>query len=146
MRDIKREINNVIDQCRIELLIISSAKLLNHLLLSSGFRVQISGLLKRGVSIRVLSNSIDTDIKTNFNFVNSLDLDSRIEYGVSNQLERFNESILIADGRLMLRSILEPSNEIVAHISTEVSVVLVREILFEKYWNEIQSLEIASSN
>jgi hypothetical protein len=133
--DIKREINNVIDQCRKELLIISSAKLLNHLFLSSGFLVQISGLLKRGVSIRVLSNSIDTDIKTNFNFVNSLDLDSRIEYGVSNQLERFNESILIADGRLMLRSILEPSNEIVAHISSEKSAVLVQEILFEKYWN-----------
>ena len=102
--DIKREINNVIDQCRKELLIISSAKLLNHLLLSSGFLVQISGLLKRGVNIRVLSNSIDMEIKTNFNFVNSLDLDSRIEYGISNQLERFNESILIADGRIMLRS------------------------------------------
>ena len=144
--DIKREINNVIDQSRKELLIISSAKLLNHMLLSSDFVIQISSLLKRGVNIRVLSNSIDTDIKTNFNFVNSLDLHSRIEYGVSNQLERFNESILIADSRLMLRSILEPSNEIVAHMSTEKSPVLVQEILFEKYWNEMQSLEVANSN
>ena len=144
--DIKREMSNVIQQCRKELLIISSTKLLNHLLLTSAFLSQISGLLKRGVNIRVLSNSMDTDIKTNFNFVNSLGLDSRIEYGVSNQLDRFNESILIADGKTILRSIFEPSNELVVHLSTEKSPVLVQEILFEKYWNEVNSLEVMNSN
>ena len=54
---------------------------------------------------------MDTDIKTKFSFVNSLGLASRIEYGVSNQLDRFNESILIADGKLMLRSTFESSND-----------------------------------
>ena len=89
---------------------------------------------------------MDTDIKTKFSFVNSLGLASRIEYGVSNQLDRFNESILIADGKLMLRSTFESSNDLVTHISTKKSLVLVQEILFEKYWNEIQSLEVANSN
>ena len=144
--DIKREINDVIQQCRKELLIISSTKLLNHLHLSNDFLLQISDLLKRGVYVRVLSNVMDTDIKTKFSFVNSLGLASRIEYGVSNQLDRFNESILIADGKLMLRSTFESSNDPVTHISTKKSLVLVQEILFEKYWNEIQSLEVANSN
>jgi sugar-specific transcriptional regulator TrmB len=51
--DIKREINDVIQQCRKELLIISSTKLLNHLHLSNDFLLQISDLLKRGVCVRV---------------------------------------------------------------------------------------------
>lgn len=144
--DIRREMNNLIRQCRKELLIISSAKLLNHLLLSSNFLSEISILLKRGLSVRVLSNSMDTDITTNFNFINSLGLDNKIEYGISNQLDKYNELTLIADGKVILRSILEPSNKLVVQISTEKSLVLVQEILFEKYWNEIQSLEIVNIN
>ena len=144
--DIKREINDVIQQCRKELLIMSSTKLLNHLHLSNDFLLQISDLLKRGVCVRVLSNVLDTDIKTKFSFVNSLGLKSRIEYEVSNQLDRFNESILIADGKSMLRSIFDPSNNLVAHISTNESSILVEEILFEKNWNEIKSLELIKDN
>ena len=140
--DIKREISNIIQQCRKELLIISSTKLLNHLLLMSDFLSQVSILLKCGVNIRVLSNSIDTDIKSKFSFINSLGLVNKIEYGVSNQLDRFNESILLCDEKSMLRLVLEPSKQLVAHFSTEESVVLVQEILFEKYWNEVKSLEI----
>ena len=136
----------MIQQCRKELSIISSAKLLNHLHLSNDCLLQISDLLKRGVYVRVLSNVMDTAIKTKFSFVNSLGLASRIEYGVSNQSDRFNESILIADGKSMLRSTFESSNDLVTHISTKKSLVLVQEILFEKYWNEIQSLEVANSN
>ena len=79
-------------------------------------------------------------------FVNSLGLKSRIEYEVSNQLDRFNESILIADGKSMLRSIFDPSNNLVAHISTNESSILVEEILFEKNWNEIKSLELIKDN
>jgi hypothetical protein len=144
--DIKREINDVIQQCRKELLIISSTKLLNHLYLSNDFLLQISDLLKRGVYVRILSNVLDTDIKTKFSFVDSLGLKSRIEYEVSNQLNRFNESILIADGKSMLRSIFDPSNDLVAYISTNESSILVEEILFEKYWNEIKSLELINDN
>jgi len=115
------------------LLIISSTKLLNRLLLTSDFLSQVSNLLKRGVNIRVLSNSMDTDIKSKFSFINSLGLVNKIEYGVSNQLDRFNESILLCDGKSMLRSVLEPSNQLVAYFSTEESTVLVQDILFEKY-------------
>lgn len=144
--DIKREVSNLIQQCRKELLIISSVKLLILLLLSSDFLSQVSVILRRGVNIRVLCNSMDTDIENKINFINSSDLGNKIEYGFSNQLDKFNELILISDGKAMLRSTFEPSNQLVAHFSTEEANILVQEILFEKYWNEVKSLEVANRN
>jgi hypothetical protein len=144
--DIKAEVSNLIQQCREELSIISSVRLLNLLLLTSDFLTQVSVLLKRGVKIRILSDSVDTDIENKFNFINSLNLGSKIEYGYSDHLDKFNELILISDGKTMLRSILELSNELVAHLSTDEADVLVQEILFEKSWNEIKSLDIVNSS
>lgn len=140
--DIKSEVSNLVQQCREELLIISSVRLLNLLLLASDFLTQVSVLLKRGVKIRILSDSLDTDIENKFNFINSLDLGDKIQYGYSNQLNKFNELVLITDGKTMFRSILEPSNELVAHFSTNEADVLVQVILFEKSWNEVQSLDV----
>lgn len=142
LNDIKEEISNLIQQCRKELLIISSVKLLNLILLTSDFLSLISVVLKRGVKIKILSNTVDTDIENKFNFVNSLELGGEIQYGYSNQLDKFNELILIGDGKVMLRSKHEPSNEPVAHLSTDEADVLVQEILFEKSWNEVKSLDI----
>lgn len=144
--DIKAEVSNLVQQCREELLIISSLKLLNLLLLASDFLTQVSVLLKRGVKIRVLSDSLDTDIENKFNFINSLDLGSKIQYEYSNHLDKFNELILIGDGKVMLRSTHKPSNELEAHLSTDQADVLVQEILFEKSWNEVRSLDISNRN
>ncbi len=144
--DIKAEVSNLIQQCREELLIISSVRLLNLLLLASDFLTQVSVLLKRGVKIRILSDSVDTDIENKFNFINNLNLGSKIQYGYSDHLDKFNELILISDGKTMLRCILELSNELVAHLSTDEADVLVQEILFEKSWNEIKSLDIVNSS
>lgn len=141
MYDIKEEISNLIQQCREELLITSSVNLLNLLLLGSDFLSQISILLKRGVKIRILSNSIDTDIENKFSFINNLGLDGKIQYGYSNQVEKFNELILIGDGKAMLRIVREQSNEFVAHFSTDKPAILVQEILFEKSWNEVETLD-----
>ena len=145
LNDIKEEISNLIQRCRKELLIIASAKLLDLLLLTTDFLTQVSILLKRGVNIRILSDNMGTDTANKFNFINSLNLGSRILYGNSNQLDKFNELILISDGQAMLRSILEPSNELVAYFSTDEANVLVQEILFEKSWNEVKSLDIVNS-
>ncbi len=144
--DIKAEISSIVQQCREELLIISSVKLLNLLLLASDFLTHVSVLLKRGVKIRILCDSLDNDIENKFNFINSLDLGSQIQCGYSNQFNKFNELVLITDDKTMLRSILEPSNELVAHLSTDEADVLVQEILFEKSWNEIKSLDIVNSS
>ena len=55
--------------------------------------------------------------------------------------EKFNELILINDGKAMLRSVLQPSNKFVAHFSTDKGAILVQEILFEKTWNEVATLD-----
>ena len=145
LSDIKVEISNLVQQCREELLIIASVKLLNLLLLGADFLTQVSVSLKRGVNVRLLSNSMETDIESKFIFINSLGIGSKIQYGYSNQLDKFNELILISDGKTILRSLLEPSNELVAHLSTDKAAVLVQETLFEKSWNEVKSLDIANN-
>jgi hypothetical protein len=144
--EVKAEISNVVQQCREELLIISSVRILNLLLLASDFLTQVSILLKRGVKIRILCDSLDTDIVNKFNFINSLKLGNELQYGYSNQFNKFNELVIINDGKTMLRCILEPSNEFMAHLSTNEAEVLVQEILFEKSWNEIKSLDIVNNN
>jgi len=144
--EVKGEISNVVQQCREELLIISSVRILNLLLLASDFLTQVSVLLKRGVKIRILCDSLDTDIENKFNFINSLKLGNELQYGYSNQFNKFNELVLISDGKTMLRSILQPSKEFMAHLSTNEAEVLVQEILFEKSWNEIKSLDVVNSN
>ena len=145
LSDIKVEISNLVQQCREELLIIASVELLNLLLLGADFLTQVSVSLKRGVNVRLLSNSMETDIESKFIFINSLGIGSKIQYGYSNQLDKFNELILISDGKTILRSLLEPSNELVAHLSTDKAAVLVQETLFEKSWNEVKSLDIANN-
>ncbi len=82
------------------------------LLLASDFLTQVSVLLKRGVKIRILCDSLDADIENKFNFINSLNLGSKIQYGYLDQFNKFNELVLIIDGKTMLRSILESSNEL----------------------------------
>jgi hypothetical protein len=66
--------------------------------------------------------------------------------GFSNQLDKFNEFILIEDSKLMLRSNGNSSAEMEGHLSTEESAILVQEIVFEKYWNEIISLKVINNN
>jgi hypothetical protein len=144
--DIKAEISSVVQQCREELLIFSSVKLLNLLLLASDFLTQVSVIMKRGVKIRILTNFIDTDIENKFNFINSLGLDGKIQYGSSSQLEKFDELIIINDGKAMLRSVLQPSNKFVAYFSTDKGAILVQEILFEKSWNDVKSLDVVNGS
>ncbi len=143
--DIAEEISNLIQRCRKELLIVSSVKLLNLILLTSDLSL-ISVLLKRGVNIKILSDTVDADIENKFNFLNSLELGGKILYGYSNQIDKFNELILISDGKVMLRCSHKQSNEFVAHLSADEADVLVQEILFEKSWNEVKSLDVIDTN
>ena len=54
--------------------------------------------------------------------------------------------VILTDSKIMLRIKDDAISGISGLLSSEKQPVLVQEILFEKYWNEIQSLEIALSN
>ncbi|KAA2280468.1 hypothetical protein [Candidatus Nitrosocosmicus sp. SS] len=145
-KEIKKQIDLLIQQSRNELLLISSSKLLNLIILTTDFLSQISVLLKRGVRIRILSNNVDRDIKSKFNFINGLGLDQQIEYEFSHLLNKYSEFTVISDGKSMLRCSIKPSNQMMGYFTTEESIIFVQEIVFEKYWNEVMSLKVATSD
>ncbi len=126
-------------------MIISSARLLNLLIATPDFLTHLSTILKRGGKIKVLSNELDTDITNKFNFINSLKLDGIIEYKCSNQIDRFNELVVLCDSKSMIRLNLDISSKQTVYFSSEQSAIAVQEILFEKYWNEVKSLEITNN-
>jgi hypothetical protein len=145
-KEIKKQIDLLIQQSRKELLLISSSKLLNLIILTTDFLSQISVLLKRGVRIRILSNNVDRDIKSKFNFINGLGLDQQIQYEFSHLLNKYSEFTVISDGKSMLRCSIKPSNQMMGYFTTEESIIFVQEIVFEKYWNEVMSLKVATSD
>ena len=69
-----------------------------------------------------------------------------MQFGYSNKLGEFNEFIMLSDTRYILQIKYNQQNEIVASFSNEEHNVTIQEILFEKYWNEVKSLEIVNSN
>lgn len=114
--------------------------------MTTDFLSQISVLLKRGVSVRILSNNVDWDIKSKFNFINNLGLDQQVQYEFSHLLNKYSEFTIISDGKSMLRCSIKPSNQMIGHFTTEESIIFVQEIVFEKYWNEVMSLKVATGD
>jgi hypothetical protein len=143
--EIKKEIDSAFQQCRKELMIISSAPLLNKFLNTTDFFTQISTILKRQGKIRILTNGLDNDFINKFNFINNLNLGGKIEYKESIQLNGLDELVILCDSKLVIRVPAVNLPNQTAYLSTEDSAIAVQEILFEKYWNELKSLEIANT-
>ena len=53
---------------------------------------------------------------------------------------------MLSDTKYVLQVKCNQHNEIVASFSNEEHSVMIQEILFEKYWNEVKSLEVVNSN
>ena len=77
-------------------------------------------------------------------FINSLNRGTRIQYEFSNQLEKYNELTLINDGKMMIQCNVKPTNQMIGRFTTEEPSIFVQEIVFEKYWDEVMSLKIAT--
>jgi hypothetical protein len=69
-----------------------------------------------------------------------------IQIGYLNKLGRFNEMILISDSKYVLHVRYDNDNKMIASFTNEKHKVQVQEIIFEKYWNEVKSLEAMNSN
>ncbi|MFI5405404.1 MAG: hypothetical protein ACHQ1D_02695 [Nitrososphaerales archaeon] len=71
--------------------------------------------------------------------------DNSVEYGYGKSLCCFNEMVVLTDGKHVLQTKHQQDGKIFALSSNEEHTVLVQEVLFEKYWNELQSLDIINS-
>lgn len=50
--------------------------------------------------------------------------------------------VVLTDGKHVLRTKHQQDGKIFALSSNEEHTIMIQEVLFEKYWNEIESLEI----
>jgi hypothetical protein len=69
-----------------------------------------------------------------------------VQIGCLNKLCRLGEMILISDSKYVLQVRYDKDNKMIASFTNEKHKVQVQEIMFEKYWNEIKSLNEVMTN
>lgn len=142
MYEFKDELDYVIEQSRKELLIFSSLRSLNQLFMNRHNIGKIRSAQKRGVFVKILTDETDATFSSQILELNQTNGDNHIKYGYGKSLCCFNEMVVLTDGKQVLQTKHQQDGKIFALSSNEEHTVLVQGVLFEKYWNEIQSLEM----
>lgn len=140
--EFKDELDYIVDQSRKELLIFSSLRSLNQLFMNKNNFGKIQFAQKRGVSVKILTDETDQVFSKQISELNSQNGENPIKYGFGKSLCCFNEMVVLTDEKQVLQTKHQQDGKIFALSSNEEHTVLVQEVLFEKYWNEIQSLGI----
>lgn len=140
--EIQDEVNSIIEQSEKELLIFSSIKTLHDILNENNNLSKFKLLLQRGVAVRILTDSIDGRLLSHVAEINNTNKNKPIQLGHTNKLGSINEVAIISDGKIVIQIKHDYGNRPVASLSNEEHSILLQEILFEKYFNEIKSLEI----
>jgi hypothetical protein len=140
--EIYNEINSTIDQTRKELLIFSSSSLLNKITNQSPFLNNCIKLSDKKAALRILVDSADDNVLDKFKHINNeSDNAYLIDIGFTEKLGKFNEMLMISDSRYVIQTRHNGNNDkLIASFSNEEHQVLVQEIIFEKYWNEVKGL------
>jgi len=140
--EIYNEINSTIDQTRKELLIFSSSSLLSKVANQSSFLDNYRKISDKKVALRILVDSADENVLDKFKHINNKsDSAYLIDVGFIEKLGKFNEMLMISDSRYVIQTRYNGNNDkLIASFSNEEHQVLVQEIIFEKYWNEVKGL------
>ena len=97
--EFKDELDYVIEQSRKELLIFSSLRSLNQLFMNRHDIVKIRSALKRGVSVKILTDETDETFSRQILELNQTNEDNPIKYGYGKSLCCFNEMVALTDGK-----------------------------------------------
>ena len=144
--EIKNEVYSLIAQSKKDLVIYSSLKILNSFIHEDSFWNHYLVLLKRGVNIKILTDDYNSELLRHIHELNRTNKNNQLQIGYSNKLGHIEEFIIISDGKDLLRIKSNNLHNFVASLTNKEHQILVQEILFEKYWNEIKSLAIVSNN
>jgi hypothetical protein len=144
--EIKNEVYSLIAQSRKDLVIYSSIKILNSFIFEDSFWNHYLVLLKRGVNIRILTDEYNSELLGHIHEINRTNKNNQIQIGYSNKLGNIEEFIIISDRKALLRINHKNLHNFVASLTNKEHQILVQEILFEKYWNEIKSLAIVDKH
>ncbi len=139
-KDIQQELVSIVEQCRKELWIFSSTKLFNHVINKNNFLKYSNTLLKKDIRVKILFDGIDLNILKQIREINNTTSSNQIQIGYTNKLGNFNELVVINDQKSVLKIKYDNTLNLGASVSNEEHQIVLQGILFEKYWNEIESL------
>jgi hypothetical protein len=142
--EIRSEINSLVSQVANELIIFSSFEIL-HRIFETAILPSIPSLLDRGIKIKILVDNTSEYFQIKINSVTKEKKNNPIQIGYLNKLGRFNEMLLISDSKYVLQVRYDNDNKMIASFTNEKHKVQVQEIVFEKHWNEVKSLEVINN-
>lgn len=146
-KNIQKEIEILTLTCKRDLTIFSSNNILCLLLNKYNFLNYLPSILKRSIPIKVLTVNVDEYLIKQIASINkSLPSAKPIQIRFVNKVGNLNEMIMIFDDKHLLHLNYNQDNLLVATFSNEEHTVLVQQLMFEKYWNELRSLEVLNSN
>ncbi len=143
---IQNAINSSIEHSRKELLLISSSKILNSVTYHYDIWSHLSALQKKGILVKVLVDDINSQMIQKIKKLNKQNSENIIQFRYTDKLGRIDELAIIKDGLSMIQLRLDVNQNLVATLSNERNKILVQQILFEKFWNETNSLMVLNSN
>ena len=143
--EIRDEIYYLIEQSRKELLIFSSTKMMRDIMTNrTNFYGYFLLLSSRGISIKILVDSFDESLMNAVDLSNNKSKNNNnnrpILLGYTNKLGNFNEMVIMSDSKYLFQIKYNQNGKLEALYSNEKHQIFVQEILFEKFWNEVESL------
>ena len=142
--NIQNEIDFLVDQTKQELTIFSNYEIFKRIF-DSNLMIYLSSKLQNDVVSKILVDNYDGHIQNQIGVINGKNGRSLVQLEYSNRLGEFDEMILCFDGKYVLQIQQDESNNLVGSFTNDSNKVLVQQILFEKYWNEVKSLEITNN-
>ena len=91
-----------------------------------------------------LMNALDISISKSKSKSNNNNTPIQLRY--SNKLGNFNEMVIMSDSKHLFQIKYNQNGKLEASYSNEKHQIFIQEILFEKFWNEIESLSNALNN
>jgi hypothetical protein len=145
--NIQKEIEALTLTCKRDMTIFSSNNILCLFLNKYNFLNYLPSILQRGISIEILTVNVDEYLIKQITSINkSLPPINHVQIGFANKIGDINEMIMIFDDKHLLRLNYNQDNLLVATFSNEEHTVLVQQLMFEKHWNELKSLEVMNNN
>jgi hypothetical protein len=143
IKNIQNEINFLVEHTKQELTIFSNYKILKRIF-DSNMLINLSAKLQNNIVSKILLDNFDGHIQNQIEVLNDNDGTGSIQLEYSNRLGEFNEMIICFDGKYVLQIQQDTNDSFVGLFTNDSNKVLVQQILFEKYWNEVKSLEITN--
>ena len=144
--NIQREINSLLSTCKKELTIISSSKILCNFLNKNNILNYFPTLLERAATIKILTDRIDEYLTKEIIFINNKFESKPVQIGHTNKLGDVDEMVIISDNKHLIKVNYNQDNRMIATFSNEEYSILIHELMFEKSWNEVKSLDVINSN